>query len=333
LEAGGEHRALAFKLKRTADNKALWDSLLGTPTARRVKVAVSLAEKDANGKTAAPTIFGDTGHSTFYLEVFAWWRLAIAALLVGGAIWLVFSRASKSTTLRDGLLPQIAPKLQTYSLARCQMAFWFVLIFCSFVFLFFLTWDYNTVSSQALVLMGISGGTALAAVAVDVYKDSPADKANRGLQALGLNSYDDVVRLETEIDGLKGTLAKSEKQLELLSRVANPSAEQQQQIDQLKQDVPKLNTEILGRQSILRTYYDKTRPFLTQGWFKDLTTDLNGTAVHRLQVFCWTLVLGGIFIIGVYRDLAMPEFGGTLLALMGISSAGYVGFKYPEKNN
>jgi hypothetical protein len=45
------------------------------------------------------------------------------------------------------------------------------------------------------------------------------------------------------------------------------------------------------------------------------------------------LVLGGIFVIGVYRDLAMPEFGGTLLALMGISSAGYVGFKFPEKNN
>jgi hypothetical protein len=44
-------------------------------------------------------------------------------------------------------------------------------------------------------------------------------------------------------------------------------------------------------------------------------------------------VLGLVFLIGVYRDLAMPEFGNTLLALMAISSAGYVGFKYPEKNN
>jgi hypothetical protein len=35
----------------------------------------------------------------------------------------------------------------------------------------------------------------------------------------------------------------------------------------------------------------------------------------------------------VYRDLAMsPEFSTTLLALMGISSAGYIGFKLPEKN-
>jgi hypothetical protein len=50
-------------------------------------------------------------------------------------------------------------------------------------------------------------------------------------------------------------------------------------------------------------------------------------------VFCWTLVLGAIYLIGVYRDLAAPAFSSELLTLMGISGAGYVGFKYPEKNN
>jgi len=29
----------------------------------------------------------------------------------------------------------------------------------------------------------------------------------------------------------------------------------------------------------------------------------------------------------------MPDFNGTLLALMGISSAGYIGLKIPESNN
>ena len=87
------------------------------------------------------------------------------------------------------------------------------------------------------------------------------------------------------------------------------------------------------RQAILRTYEEKIRPFTTEGWFKDLTTDLNGAAIHRLQVFCWTWVLGGVFLVGVYRDLAMPDFNATLLALMAISSAGYVGFKFPEVNN
>lgn len=53
-------------------------------------------------------------------------------------------------TFRDGFLPQLEPRRQTYSLGRCQMAFWFVLIFVAFVFLYIVLWDYNTVSEQAL---------------------------------------------------------------------------------------------------------------------------------------------------------------------------------------
>jgi hypothetical protein len=91
--------------------------------------------------------------------------------------------------------------------------------------------------------------------------------------------------------------------------------------------------EIQDRKLVLQTYQDKIKPFVSEGWFKDVTTDLNGTALHRLQALCWTLVLGVVFAIGVYENLSMAEFSGTLLALMGISSAGYVGFKYPEANS
>jgi hypothetical protein len=38
-------------------------------------------------------------------------------------------------------------------------------------------------------------------------------------------------------------------------------------------------------------------------------------------------VLGIIFCSQVYNDLSMPDFNGTLLALMGISSGTYIGFK------
>ena len=332
--AGAGHpdrAALVFRLKRTSNNKDLWTDLLGSPTLSPVHIAVGLGVKDENGKVSEQTIKGDPGHASFDMRPISGPWLLFAALVIAGLIWLVFARAGKSTTLRDNLLPQIEPRLQTYSLARCQMAFWFVLTFCSFVFLFVLLWDYNTISSQALQLMGISGATALAAVAVDVAKDSPADAVNRGLQALGLHNYDDVQRLEQEIADRQTALALAQVQLDAALNLSD--SVQQPELARLQQDILKQNTEILGRQGILRTYRDKTRPFLTQGWFKDLTTDLNGTAIHRLQVFCWTLVLGVVFIIGVYRDLAMPEFSGTLLALMAVSSAGYVGFKYPEKNN
>jgi len=337
-----EHQSLVFELKRNDKNKELWTALLGAPSLANptVRVTVALGERPADANTAPhPTITGTNGSDILHLKVFGPWRIGVAAFLIAGVIWLVFARARKNTTLRDGLIPQIEPSQQTYSLARFQMAFWFVLIFCSFVFLYIATWDYNSISQQALVLMGISGATALAAVAVDVAKDSPADAINRGLQALGFNSYDDVKRtLEDEIPSRQAELQAKKLYLATLPQPP-PRASSQRLTEQhhewvtVDRRITQLTIEINDRRNRLSTYEARILPFKTQGFFKDVTTDINGTAIHRLQVFCWTLILGGIFIIGVYRDLAMPEFGGTLLALMGISSAGYVGFKFPEKNN
>jgi len=310
-----DSRSLGFELKRNDKNRDLWTSLLGAPSVAHpsVEVDVALGEKTTDKTAAKPTITGANGTDLLHLKVFGPIGLAIAAILIVAVVVLVVVSAQHSTTLRDSYLPQIEPTKQTYSLARCQMAFWFVLIFCSFIFLYIATWDYNTVSQQALVLMGISGATALAAVAVDANKDSPADFVNRGLRALGFNSYDDVERAYADID------AKTQE-------LKSPSPPSAQRIAQLTLEINDLNNR-------LATYHANIRPFTTQGFLKDIITDINGTAIHRLQVFCWTIILGGVFIIGVYRNLAMPEFGGTLLALMGISSAGYVGFKIPEKNN
>jgi hypothetical protein len=336
------HQSLIFELKRNGKNKDLWTALLGSPSPMKPtrEVTVGLGENTTDTNASSQHIITGTNRSdTLQLKVFGPYRLGIASLLIAGVIWLVFARARKNTTLRDGLIPQIAPEQQTYSLARCQMAFWFVLVFCSFILLYIVTWDYNTVSQQALILMGISGTTALAAVVIDQAKDSPADAVNRGLQALGFHSYDDVRRLrEYEIPSREMEIAG--KPLELASLPKPPAdapppplTPQQQQWAATNARVTQLKIEINDRKNRLSTYEDKIGPFKTQGFFKDITTDINGTAIHRLQIFCWTLVLGGIYVVGVYRDLAMPEFGGTLLALMGISGAGYVGFKFPEKNS
>jgi hypothetical protein len=47
-------------------------------------------------------------------------------------------------------------------------------------------------------------------------------------------------------------------------------------------------------------------------------------------MFAWTLILGVVFIAGVFRQLAQPTLDSSLLTLMGISSGTYVGFKFPE---
>ncbi len=75
------------------------------------------------------------------------------------------------------------------------------------------------------------------------------------------------------------------------------------------------------------------RPSATAGWWRDLVTDEHGVvALDRFQVVVWTLVLGGIFLYSVLWDLTMPEFSATMLALMGISSGTYIGFKLPMKS-
>ena len=347
-----------FQLTRNGDNKALWKQLLGSPKRpyRQVTVALGVRQKD---KTTQPTIEGVGKSATFQLRIFSplWFWIAVVAVVV--VFVLVIGNARTTTTLRDTLLPQLPPHEQPYSLARSQMAFWFVLVFASFVFLYVLLWDYDTVSNQALALMGISSATALAAVAVDVVKDSPADAANRALQALGINTYADVLGKRREIADRQPLIppaqakAQSAKDASDLAEAASkkttadPSATQQQKddaataakkakdlADAADRDLKALHAEIQDREIALRTYEDKCGPFRSQSWFKDITSDLSGPTVHRLQVVFWTAALGGVFVVGVYRDLAMPpDFSATLLALMGLSGAGYVGFKYPEKNN
>lgn len=310
--------ALVFQLK---SGSASLKELLKSPSNRHVAVVVSLGEKADQG-ASRPTIVGSVdGASRFQFEVFtpgSLWVAIVAVLLVFVLVW---GNVRSRTTLRDSYLPQLPPSLQTYSLGRWQMAFWFTLIFAAFVFLYVLLLDPNTISPQALALMGISGTTALAAVGVDVYKDSPADAANRGLRALGLNSYADVLRVQREVVDLEMKLAN-------LPPVAAPALGGHA----VPSERERLQAEIQDRKNILLTYQYKTQPFVTQGWFKDITTDLNGPAVHRIQVFCWTVALGIVFAIEVFRGLSMPDFSANLLAVMGISSAGYVGFKFPEVN-
>lgn len=76
---------------------------------------------------------------------------------------------------------------------------------------------------------------------------------------------------------------------------------------------------------------DLREPFKTKGFIADLLTDSDGITLHRFQIFVWTIVLILIFLSSVYKSLAMPEFSGTLLALMGISGGTYIGFMFPEK--
>jgi hypothetical protein len=310
-----DKKALIFHLVRNSDNADDWTPLLGSPSLTPRSVAVGLwLEKPSVGAAPPHTIANTDGSQPAIKLVLisTIWAVAavVAILLVLVAVW---AAAANTNILKDSLLPQLAPKEQPFSLGRSQMAFWFTLIFGAFVALYVLLWDYNTLTTQALVLMGLSGATTIFAVAIDAAKDTPIGAANETLRAIGINTYRDVVQLDQEI---------SVRQIALKNTPATDTAA-----------ILKLQTEITDRLNKKRAWHEITRPFVSAGWYRDLTTDINGPALHRLQMFVWTLAIGVLFVIDVYRNLALPQFSTTLLTLMGITNAGYLGFKYPEQQN
>jgi hypothetical protein len=65
-------------------------------------------------------------------------------------------------------------------------------------------------------------------------------------------------------------------------------------------------------------------------WWQDILSDADGVTFYSFQMAAWTFVLGIIFVVQVYYALAMPEFNGTLLTLLGISAGTFLGAKIPE---
>ena len=71
----------------------------------------------------------------------------------------------------------------------------------------------------------------------------------------------------------------------------------------------------------------------SESFLQDVLSDSNGVSFHRFQMVLWTVLLGIIFVVSVYDNLAMPQFSGPLLTLMGISSGTYLGFELLGKRS
>src|SRR5207248_1162622 len=63
-------------------------------------------------------------------------------------------------------------KLKPYNLGRAQMAFWFFLIYTSYLVIWLITGSLDTITPSLLGLMGISAGTALGEALIDSGKDT-----------------------------------------------------------------------------------------------------------------------------------------------------------------
>lgn len=71
-------------------------------------------------------------------------------------------------------------------------------------------------------------------------------------------------------------------------------------------------------------------------FFIDIISDETGVSIHRLQNVIWTIIVGVIYISYVSLKCALPDkavITDTLLGLMGISSAAYLGVKTKENTS
>lgn len=311
---------LGFTLTYNEKTKAAWMRLLNEPVfSRNVSITVGFE----NGEEMDSYIVGDEGkapENQFYLTVIPH-RTAFGALIIIAALFAFFWLAKHTHIVRDTTAPGRPDGLKPYSLARAQMAFWFFLVIAAYFFIWIVTGDMDILNSSVLGLIGISAGTALGSAFVDAGKPESVD-------APGNVPIVDVtkphLKVVAELDNLR---KETQKELETLQKArAKISPSDKQQLDTNEREQGKIRAR-------LSSYRWQTAYFAWPQWkgvMYDLLAENNLISFHRFQIFVWTLVLGLMFVVNVYQDLAMPRFSATLLGLMGISAGTFIGFKLPE---
>lgn len=305
-----------FHLRRSPDSDEAWADLLGNPRVtdlfdkRDVTVSVGLKDSYALGSSFNNFTLARVANMGWF-----WGAIVFLIILIGSVFYL----ALYTNLLRDvGVSPDESEKIKgwlfkeklkrkSYSLARFQMAFWFIFVVGSFIFIWLITGAQDTITTTTLALIGIGAGTALGAAVIDIGKDKDSES---GVDRLRKEEKE----LADEITALKSKAEKPPEGVDLA---------------QIQKDIEKKSAQLKHVQNLIAKFSSEAR--VTQGFFKDILTDADGgISFHRFQMFVWTIVLGFLFLYSVWSRLSMPEFGGTLIALLGISAGTYLGFKIPE---
>ena len=223
--------------------------------------------------------------------------LAVVLGLAVIAVWLGFTRDPMPDIDERVPLPEAlrATFRGTFSLSRTQLLVWSAVLLWSFLALLLITGAMPTITTGAMALMGIVGGTSLLSVF----------HGNR-------TSADDTRREQHIVEYQKLATAR-------------------QAADITKAQADALDAEMLRVRNHIYPQSKSLTAGFVKGFFDDLLTDADGFNVHRLQLLTWTAVLALAFVYEVLRTLGVPELSTNLLALTGISNGTYFGFKVQEQ--
>jgi len=304
---------LIYHLEINKENKEVWTDLLGAPSGIRRPVTVSVGLENGSAFDSVHDITGSPVTLTVISPVYGILAFLVIVVTFVLLVWLV----TKTNIIRERGPAPPPGKRRPYNLGRAQMAFWFFLIYASYVGIWLVTDALDTITASLLALMGISAGTALSEVLIDNGKDTTRTNQTRDLTA--------------EKQALEQSVSETQPQLDALNASATPSVTDQSNRDAINQQLIGSRTRLGQIDQQLRALSSQTAPTVSSGFLRDILSDSTGYSFHRFQIFAWTIVLGIIFVSSVYNNLTMPEFSPTLLGLMGLSAGTYIGFKFPEQ--
>ncbi len=309
-EVHGSHYNLHYHLEITPENKDVWSDLLREPTStyRPVSFTVGL-----ENQTPFDTDFGPS--NTQPLTVIPPLYGVIALFVVLFTLILFLWLARKTNIIREtGSTSGPGPR-RPYNLGRTQMAFWFFLIYASYLVIWLITGALDTITASLLGLMGISAGTALGEALIDSGKTDAKSGQLQNLAAEQQALEQSDVQLQAQIAELNNKTEPGDVALR----------------DSLNKQLQDNRTRLAAINQQTQTLTPSPSSEVTAGFLRDILSDGSGYSFHRFQIFAWTIVLGIMFVASVYNNLTMPEFSATLLGLMGLSSGTYIGFKFPEQ--
>jgi hypothetical protein len=303
---------IIYHLQITPENKNTWIDLLGEPDSIRKSVTLSVGLEDGSAF--------DSVHErdnpvtmTVISPVYGIVSLVIIAATLVLLLWL----ARNTNIIRERGAPPAPGKRRPYNLGRAQMAFWFFLIYSSYLAIWLITGALDTITASLLALMGISAGTALGEAMIDDGKDTAQTNQSQSLTA--------------ERSALEQSITETQAQLDAANQQASSQVTDQSNRDALNRQLTDSRTRLLQIDQQLRVLSAQQPATESSGFIRDILTDSTGYSFHRFQIFAWTIILGIIFVSSVYNSLSMPEFSSTLLGLMGLSAGTYIGFKFPEQ--
>jgi hypothetical protein len=308
-----ERGRIIYHLEINPENKSTWIDLLGEPHSLREPVTLSVGPEGTGSAFDSVHERDNRISMTVISPVYGLIALLIITVTLILLLWLV----THTNIIRE---PGVCPtpgKRRPYNLGRAQMAFWFFLIYASYVTIWLITGALDTITTSLLALMGISAGTALGEAMIDNGKDTAKTNQANDLSAEKL--------------ALEQSISETQPQLEAANEAASTALTDQSNRDALNRQLVDSRTRLGQIDQQLRTLSAQQPASVSSGFLRDILSDSSGYSFHRFQIFAWTIVLGIIFISSVYNSLSMPEFSPTLLGLMGLSAGTYIGFKFPEQ--